>query len=290
MNKAKMMLLSLGAVMALSVSGVEPRHIAIWDNSTAPTDNGLRGDETEEKPGNQSWLNVQKAEMWVYGADAGKATGQAIVFFPGGGYKAESVGNGHTTCKWLASHGITAAVVKYRLPNGHPEVPLNDADEAVRIMRTLAAEYGFSPDKVGVSGTSAGAHLAGVCGIVGSERPNFMVLFYPVVSADADKCHKGSFERLFGVKEAKTPVAQAYSIEKHVDQNTPPAIIFHCDDDNIVPAVNSALLYAQMKLYGIEASLHIYPSGGHGFGMSKGFKYHDQWQQSVLDWLDAINR
>ena len=109
-------------------------HVARWDNTTAPTSNGLSGDEVESKPG--QWKNTQTAEMWIYKA-GDNATGQALVFFPGGGYSSLSVGNGHKEAQWFARNGITAAVVKYRLPNGHSEVPRNDADEALRVMRSL---------------------------------------------------------------------------------------------------------------------------------------------------------
>lgn len=98
----------------------------------------------------------------------------------------------------VRQNGITAAVVKYRLPNGHSEVPREDADEALRVMRSLAPELHIDPDKIGVSGTSAGGHLAASVGTLSPQRPSFMILFYPVISADTDKRHRGSFEQLLG--------------------------------------------------------------------------------------------
>ena len=133
----KKTMLLLFALMLSSAICAQDYHVVLWDNTTAPTSNGLSGDEVESKPG--QWKNTQTAEMWIYKA-GDNATGQALVFFPGGGYSSLSVGNGHKEAQWFARNGITAAVVKYRLPNGHSEVPRNDADEALRVMRSMAAE------------------------------------------------------------------------------------------------------------------------------------------------------
>ena len=175
-------MLLLFALMLSSAICAQDYHVVLWDNTTAPTSNGLSGDEVESKPG--QWKNTQTAEMWIYKA-GDNATGQALVFFPGGGYSSLSVGNGHKEAQWFARNGITAAVVKYRLPNGHSEVPRNDADEALRVMRSMAAELNIDPAKVGVSGTSAGGYLAGSVGTLSDVKPGFMILFYPVILDDA---------------------------------------------------------------------------------------------------------
>lgn len=263
----------------------QDHHVVLWDNATAPTSNGLTGEELQPKPG--QWSNTQKAEMWIYKA-GDNATGQALVFFPGGGYSTLSVGNGHKEAKWFAENGVTAAVVKYRLPNGHSEVPRNDADEALRVMREMAAELNIDPAKVGVSGTSAGGYLAGSVGTLSEVKPDFMILYYPVISADADKRHKGTFVQLLGADDADKPVAQEFSLEKKVDARTPPTLLFHCDDDKVVPAVNSALFYQKLKEHGVKATLHIYPSGGHGWGMNPKFRYYGDWQKATLDWLSTL--
>ena len=135
----KKTMLLLFALMLSSAICAQDYHVVLWDNTTAPTSNGLSGDEVESKPG--QWKNTQTAEMWIYKA-GDNATGQALVFFPGGGYSSLSVGNGHKEAQWFARNGITAAVVKYRLPNGHSEVPRNDADEALRVMRSMAGDFG----------------------------------------------------------------------------------------------------------------------------------------------------
>ena len=242
-------MLLLFALMLSSAICAQDYHVVLWDNTTAPTSNGLSGDEVESKPG--QWKNTQTAEMWIYKA-GDNATGQALVFFPGGGYSSLSVGNGHKEAQWFARNGITAAGVKYRLPNGHSEVPRNDADEALRVMRSMAAELNIDPAKVGVSGTSAGGYLAGSVGTLSDVKPGFMILFYPVISADPDKRHKGTFVQLLGAEDADKPLAQEFSLEKKVDAATPPTLLFHCDDDKVVPAVNSALFYQKLKEHGIH--------------------------------------
>ena len=279
------MILIAAAGMAAAVQAQEPVHIRLWDNSTVPTSNGLSGEEKVSKGGAVS--NTTTAEMWVYKAGE-NATGQGIVFFPGGGYSNLSLPNGHKTAKWFAEHGITAAVVKYRLPNGHSEIPRNDADEALRVMKARADEFGVDPEKIGVSGTSAGGYLAGSVGVLSENKPAFMILFYPVISADLDIRHKGTFVQLMGDKDANSPKAMAFSLEKHVDSTTPPTLLFHSDDDKVVPAVNSAIFYQRLKENGVKASLHIYPSGGHGWGINPKFRYYDDWQKSVLDWLSTL--
>ena len=143
---------------AVSVSA-QDYHIKLWDNATAPTSNGVTGDEYERKPG--TLTNTSSAEIWIYKPAPEKATGQAIVFCPGGGYSQLSIANGHNTCKWFAENGIVGVMLKYRLPNGHSEVPLNDLDKAVATVREMAGELGVDPHKVGVAGTSAGGYLAG---------------------------------------------------------------------------------------------------------------------------------
>ena len=143
---------------AVSVSA-QDYHIKLWDNTTAPTSNGVTGDEYERKPG--TLTNTSSAEIWIYKPAPEKATGQAIVFCPGGGYSQLSIANGHNTCKWFAENGIVGVMLKYRLPNGHSEVPLNDLDKAVATVREMAGELGVDPHKVGVAGTSAGGDLGG---------------------------------------------------------------------------------------------------------------------------------
>ena len=175
------------------------------------------------------------------------------------------------------------------MPNHHPEVPLEDAVQALRIMAGLeAGATGYTADKVGIVGSSAGGHLAAMASTIGSFKPAFSVLFYPVITAVQGKRHQGSFINL--LSEQRTPEQDAaYSLESRVTGDTPPAILLLSDDDKTVPPVNSTLYYNALKAHGIEASMHIYPSGGHGWGIRDSFRYKAQWQDAVLAWLRRIN-
>ena len=187
--------------------------------------------------------------------------------------------------QWLAANGITGAVLKYRMPNHHPEVPLEDAEQALRSMRGDApGAEGFTCPKVGIAGFSAGGHLAAMASTIGSVRPDFSILFYPVISAVRGKRHQGSFINLLSAE--RTPEQDAaYSLESRVTEATPPALLLLSDDDKTVPPVNSTCYYTALKEHGIEASMHIYPTGGHGWGIRESFRYKAAWQDAVLDWL-----
>ena len=155
----------------------QDEHIVIWDNASAPTSSGLLGPTVIEKEVFVANNNV--AELFVYKAE--EPSGRAVVVCPGGGYHNLAIGyEGHDMARWLAGHhGTTAAVLKYRMPNGHCEVPRNDAEQALRIMREHAAEWGYDASRVGIVGSSAGGHLAASTGTISDEKPAFMILFYP---------------------------------------------------------------------------------------------------------------
>ena len=262
--------------------------LKIWDNTTAPHSNGIATPEREPEPNRIA--DVSQAVLYIFPADPAKATGQAVVICPGGGYVKLCIDyEGYDMAKWFAANGITAAVLKYRMPNGHPEVPLEDVEQALRIMMGLeAGATGFTAGKVGIVGSSAGGHLAASASTLAETKPAFSILFYPVITAVQGKRHQGSFINL--LSEQRTPEQDAaYSLESRVTADTPPAILLLSDDDKTVPPVNSTLYYNALKAHGIEASMHIYPSGGHGWGIRDSFRYKAQWQDAVLDWLRRIN-
>lgn len=263
----------------------QDRTIKIWDNSSAPHSSGLTAPETEIQP--TIIGSVTEAKLYVFEADPEKATGQSVIICPGGGYLMLSMGHeGVDMAKWLASNGITAAVLKYRIPDGHKEVPLEDAVEALRILRRKARKLKIDPDRIGIMGFSAGGHLAAYTSNFApeGERPAFSVLFYPVITSEPGLCHKGSFDKLLGFDASETERA-AYSLERCVTDATPPALLLLTDDDTVVPPVNSTLYYNALKEHGIAASIHIYPEGGHGWGIKADAPYRDDWQPVLLDWL-----
>lgn len=261
-----------------------PRIVPIWNNASAPHDNGLRGDETEF--GLRFIGNVTEAVLYIYPAAPDKATGQAAVICPGGGYEFVSMEHeGDAFARWIAEQGITAAVIKYRMPNHHPEVPLEDVEQALRVMKGEIPGAGeLSVQRVGIIGFSAGGHLAAMAATVGRVRPDFMVLFYPVITAAKELAHEGSFDNLLG-RERTEELNARYSLENRVTETTPPTILFLADDDDCIPALNAVSFYRALKEHGVAASLHIYPSGQHGWGILDRFPYKSAWQSALTDWL-----
>lgn len=262
--------------------------IRLWDNSSAPHSNDLTGPEVEVAPHRPS--NTQEATLYLFKADPQRATGQALMLCPGGGYQRLAMDHeGFEMAAWLAQNGITAAVLKYRMPNGHPEVPLEDAEEGLRTLRDHAAEWGFDADQVGIAGCSAGGHLAAMVSTMGAVRPAFAVLFYPVITGEEGLCHRGSFDNLLG-KGRTEELSRHYWLEERVDSLTPKSLLLLSDDDRSVPPVSSTRYYNALKRHGIASTMHIYPSGGHGWGMREEFAYRTEWQKSLIDWLEVIAR
>ncbi len=263
--------------------------LKIWDNSSAPHSNHLSGPESEAKALRIG--NITEAELYIFKADPAVATGQAVVICPGGGYSIVSMDNeGYLMAEWFAEQGVTAAVLKYRMPNAVPQVPIEDATEAVARLRAMSSELAISPDKVGIVGSSAGGHLAASASTIppSEARPNFTVLFYPVITGEMITTHQGSYKNLLG-EERTEALTDEYSLDKRVDAATPPAFLMHCNDDNVVPSLSSIRYYEALHRAGVKASLHIYPSGGHGWGAYDTFKYRNEWRAALADWLTILN-
>lgn len=267
----------------------QTKTLKIWDNATAPHSNGIATPEREPEP--NRLFDVSEAELYIFPADPAKATGQAVVICPGGGYVKLCIDyEGYQMAQWFAANGITAAVLKYRMPNGHPEVPLEDVEQALRIMMGLeAGATGFTADKVGIVGSSAGGHLAASASTLATTRPAFAILFYPVITAEKGKGHQGSFNALLGDRRNAETDAW-YSLQNRVTVQAPPTLLLLSDDDRTVPAINSTLYYNALKNNGVKASIHIYPTGGHGWGIRDNFKYKEQWQQAALDWMKEVGK
>ena len=262
--------------------------IVIWDNNKAPHSNGLEGEAYEDKP--FRLVNTTKAVLYVYNADQAKATGQAVVICPGGGYGKLSMDQeGFLMAQWLAKNGIAAFVLEYRLPNGHREVPLEDAVEAIRVVRKKAKKFNIDPSKVGIMGFSAGGHLAASASNIPAvkDRPNFSILFYPVVIANSYTSHRGSFRNLLG-KGFTQADADDFSMEKLASENTPPTILLLSDDDTTVPAAGAAMYYAALRYHGVKAAMYVFPEGGHGWGNYDKFSYQKEWQHLLLRWLKEL--
>lgn len=221
-------------------------------------------------------------------------TGRAIVDCPGGGYSHLATQHeGHDWAPWFNERGIAFFVLTYRMPHGDRTIPLGDAQQAIRIVRDSAQVWGIDPMNVGIMGFSAGGHLASSVS-THSEfdcRPNFSILFYPVISMDQRVTHKGSCVNFLGEEGAKDEklVRKWSNHNAVVSHLTPPAIILTANDDGVVPPVtNGVAYYSEMRKKGNHCSLYIYPSGGHGFGFRSSWPYHDQMLCDLDGWLQSL--
>ena len=218
-------------------------------------------------------------------------SGKAIVGVPGGGYSMLSnTHEGYLASDWLNQQGIAYFVVNYRLPNGDRTLPMGDVQKGIRIVRDSAAVWGINPHDVGIMGFSAGGHLASVIS-THSEfdvRPDFSILFYPVISMDERVSHKWSCLNFLGEEGQKNPeLVHQFSTQNAVRRHlTPPAIIISASDDRLVPFVTNGLeYYKAMRNVGNECTMLVYPTGDHGFGFGTWFKYHDQLLSELSTWL-----
>ena len=266
----------------------KPVVLNVWPNG-APESNEIAEPEHTNEQGHIS--HSKEARLYVYRPDSTKNTGTAVLICPGGGYSILAMQHeGHRYAEWLASQGITGIVLKYRMPNGHASVPLSDAQEAIRILRKQAPAWNIDPGKIGVSGFSAGGHLASTLGthFDNTCRPAFMILFYPVITMQ-DFTHEGSKQQLLGNKKENAKWIENFSNEQQVRPDTPPTLIFLSDDDQTVTPKNSIAFYRSLKENRIPASLHIFPEGKHGWGMNPDFPYHETWKKLLTDWLKQRN-
>ncbi len=233
--------------------------------------------------GKAFFANITNPTLTVYIPAKKDSLRTAILICPGGGYSRVVVEHeGIEVAKAFNEIGITAFVLKYRLPNdtcmtNKEIVPLQDAQQSIKLIRDHAKEYDINPNKVGVIGFSAGGHLASTLGtkfqtnyINNKEntnlRPDFMLLCYPVISMQKNICHEGSRDRLIG----KTPpelLTQLFSTELQITSETPISFIIHSQDDKTVPVINSIRFYEALLNNKVKAEMHVYQSGGHGFGL-----------------------
>ena len=260
--------------------------------------NKLSGQETILRNGNIGNIS-DGARVDLYFPK--KPNGQMVIVCPGGGYSiVSSYNEGLYVAEWMLERGITVAVVKYRMPNGHCKVPHADIENAFRYCRAHAEKWGVT--QIGVMGFSAGGHLAATTSTMWTEeqtRPDFSVLIYPVITMEVGLTHKGTREKLITENAIwKEHVSEKYSLENQVTRFTPPTFIAHCSDDFTVPVENSLRYYNKLIDNDVPAEMHIWPTGGHGWGFSsenfvgKGkdrFAYaRDDFYSSLERWLESI--
>lgn len=245
--------------------------------------------------------NVHYPTITVYLPKAEKATGCGVVICPGGGYWVLAAKHeGRDIAKWFNSIGVAAFVLKYRLPPEyrHP-IPMQDAQRAIRMVRCNGAKWGVKPDRIGVMGFSAGGHLASTVTThfdAGdpsatdavqrqSCRPSFAVLCYPVICFSKDYCHSGSRSNLLG-ESLPADLKQNLSNDLQVTPRTPPTFLFHSEDDGAVDPRNSIDFYLACQQNKVPAELHIFPSGGHGYGLGAKGTSQSQWPALLRKWLE----
>ncbi len=233
-----------------------------------------------------------------------KATGAAVLICPGGGYGVLAFDHeGNAIAKWLNDNGVAGIILKYRLPSDQIMIdksigPLQDAQEAMRVIRRNAAGWKIDPKKVGVIGFSAGGHLASTISTHYAEkvydvkdnisaRPDFSLLIYPVVSMDTTITHRGTRNNLIGINPTEKNVLR-FSNEKQITSDTPPAFLVHSSDDNAVPVMNSIGYYRGLQKNKIPTEIHIFQKGGHGYGLSPKGGTESSWPGLCIKWLEAM--
>ena len=282
----KTLITSILLFMATGLSAQKPVELPLWPNG-APNDNGLKGEEVMSAP--YRLTNVTQPTITVY--RPATPNGMTIIMCPGGAYALLAMDHeGHDMAPWFNSLGITYVVLKYRMPNGHCEVPLSDAEQAIRIVRKHAKDWNIRTDRVGIMGASAGGHLASTLATHYSSedtRPDFQILLYPVITMDKSFTHMGSHDNLLG-KDASADLEKEFSNEKQVTKETPRAFIVYSDDDKVVPPANGVNYYLALNKKGVPSVLHIYPTGGHGWGIREDFLYKSEMQNELTSWLRSF--
>lgn len=233
-----------------------------------------------------------KAKMEGYLPE--RPSGRAVIACPGGGYNHLAMNHeGHDWAPFFNNQGIAYFVLTYRMPNGDRTIPLGDAQQAIRTVRDSAAVWGINPYDVGIMGSSAGGHLASAVSTHSQLdcRPDFTILFYPVISMNQRETHKGSCIGFLGKDGAEDQaLVKEWSSQNAVRRHlTPPAIIMTASDDGTVPPVTNAIAYySAMRRAGNSCALHVYPTGGHGFGFRSNYKYHAQMLTDLTFWLSNL--
>ena len=236
-------------------------------------------------------ISLEESEAWFYQAKGENAHGKTILILPGGGYSHHAMDHeGHDWAPFFNKLGINVAVLKYKLPEGNLDIPLNDVKKTIQALQSHSEEWNINPKDIGIMGFSAGGHLASTYAThsEGDTKPAFQILFYPVISLKQELTHQGTRNLFLGSDQSEERI-KSYSGEEQVSPATPPAILFHSYDDKAVVPDNSINYFQALRKAGVQASLHIYPEGGHGWGFREKFPYHDVMLEELSVWLKNEN-
>ncbi len=298
--------MAFGLIMSLTCVS-QDTIMPLWPENRIP--NHISSDEKEIRitEGILRISHVQEPTIEVYLPAKSNATGQAMLIFPGGGYGILAYDwEGTDIAKFLNGKGIAGIVVKYRLPSdvsqkNKYDVPLMDAQRALRMVRSKSEDFHIDKNKIGIIGFSAGGHLASTLGTHYNEkvyepideidqigaRPDFMALAYPVITFGEVSTHSGSRKNLVG-ENPDPKLINRFSNEEQVTSETPNTFLVHASDDKGVPVENSLLFYQALKDNGVLATMHIYPSGGHGFSLARDNTHLRGWTERMFEWLESL--
>jgi|SRR5574344_20682 acetyl esterase/lipase len=229
-----------------------------------------------------------QAFVKVFLPDSNQSSGRALLSIPGGGYQQTSIKNAELWAPFYLKRGIAYIILRYRMPEGDRTIPISDAEAAMKYVRENSKVWHVNPDNIGIIGSSAGGHLASYMATQAQEslRPNFQILFYPVITMGKVGCHRGSVNNFLGAEANDEIIAKKYSSDENVNENTPPALILASSDDKTVPVLtNSVVYYRSLIEHGISASLQIFPVGGHGWKYNTNFGFQKQMADEVSQWL-----
>lgn len=289
--------------LVAAVSAADPITLPVWSGDPPPEAKEEKSEERKHANRVIQWVTrVRWPTITVI--KAAKPTGAAVIFCPGGGYGGLAYDmEGTETATWFAEHGVTGVVLKYRLPRvdltpaGEVPWPVQDAQRAIRLVRSHAAEWGIDPSRIGIGGFSAGGHLAATASthvLAGdpaaadpllrlSSRPDFSVLIYPVITFDPGVGHTGSANALIG-KNPAAELLKLYCNDQQVTATTPPAFLVHAADDG-VKVQNSELYVAAMKKAGVPVEFARFEKGGHGFGLGINGGDPATWPERCIAWM-----
>ncbi|MGV8960096.1 MAG: alpha/beta hydrolase [Stenotrophomonas sp.] len=311
-------LVAAGTVLPLSASTAEPApgaadRIALWPQGLAPGDNALpapaRIIERSADPAEPDRYIEHVSEPYLVVYRPARPNGTALLVIPGGGYQRVVLDKEGSALvpPFVDRGGLTLFVLRYRLPGegrADRDAALADAQRALRLIRAHAGAWQLDPQRIGVMGFSAGGHLAARLGTGFdqpvyppvdaadrlSARPDFQLLVYPVIAMAGDDAHPGSRQRLLG--DAPEPaLVERYSPQHQVSARTPPSFLLHAQDDAVVPVGNSLVFYQALQRAGISSEMHLFPHGGHGFGVrgTAGLTTA-AWPRLALDWITTVTQ
>ena len=290
-------------VLLLAGTANAQEFIPIWQAGKMPN---TKGTKLPDSIANERVFRVGTPGMYAFFPSVTENKGAAVIICPGGGYERLAyIISGTQLAKWFNTMGVTAFVLNYRLPNDKDLVtrqngPLQDAQRAIKYVRSNAAKWGIKPDQIGIQGSSAGGHLATLAGTavtdlakIGdalnevSPQPNFMILVSPVI--DMGKyAHKGSLKNLLGDKPTEAQIQQ-FSTQLQVTDQTPPTFIADAFNDKSVDPHNSLLFFEALLSHKVPSTLHVFPQGAHAIALRNNPGSADLWTELCERWMIEMN-